>query len=70
MTDAVKVAKGESADDWFCQRGNFWGTSSQITLCARCGGHEVHPHDRPRHYRDYFKPTFHMICDPCYEDLP
>ena len=59
-----------SAADWHCNRGNFWGTIAQLVSCARCGKHEAKPHNAPRHYRDYFQPTFHMICDACYEELP
>jgi hypothetical protein len=64
------IEGGESTAKWFCQRGGFWGTPKQLLLCARCGEHDLKRQDEPRHYRDIFKPTLHMVCDECHEALP
>lgn len=64
------MGQAEQSEQWHCNTTQFWGTTAQLTTCARCGEHEAKPHNAPRHYRDYFKPTFHMICDACYEELP
>lgn len=61
---------GEPTANWHCNRVKFWGTIAQLTCCARCGKHEVKRHDEPRHFRDLCKPTIHMICDACHEELP
>lgn len=62
--------EGELTANWFCQTNKFWGTSDQLVRCARCGGIEFKRHDQPRHFRDIFKPTFHRLCDECYNQLP
>jgi hypothetical protein len=65
------AAAGESTELWAFNQPGFRGTIKQILNCARCG--EVPPfkrHDEPRRYGDIFKPTFHLICDACYDKLP
>jgi hypothetical protein len=59
-----------NADDWFCDRGNFWGTTNQLLLCARCGQNEFKRHDEPRHYQQVLTPFIHTICDECWDELP
>lgn len=61
---------GESMADWYCSREKFWGTVSQLILCAKCGRHEIKRHDEPRHYFGIFTPFMHTVCDECYEGLP
>lgn len=55
-------------DDWFCERGDFWGTTSQLTLCAKCGQDERKKATEPRHFGH--KPALHHVCDECFESLP
>lgn len=66
----VSNADESSVDQWFCDQGGFWGTSNQLTLCAKCGQHEVKAWNEPRHFRDVFKPTIHHLCDECFDSLP
>ena len=74
MSEAVKhemTPDGESTAQWACREPGFFGSIKQLIHCARCG--ELPPfkrRDEPRHYRDAFKPTFHLICDACWEELP
>jgi hypothetical protein len=58
------------ADQWFCERGDFWGTISQLCLCAKCGKNEIKRYDEPRHFRGIFTPYLHTICDDCFDSLP
>lgn len=60
----------ESTENWFANKGDFWGTTKQLLLCARCGKNEFKRYDEPRHYCDLFKPTFHHLCDACFDELP
>lgn len=61
---------GESTALWACQAPGFFGSMRQLFNCARCGqGITGGPHT-PRRYRDTLKPTMHVICDPCYDELP
>lgn len=66
----VMLSEGESTANWFCQKGDFWGTIKQLCHCARCGKIERKRYDEPRHFRDIHKPSLHMLCDACYEELP
>ena len=66
----VVTADGESTANWYCQRNKYFGTPMQFTNCARCGECRPKRKDQPAHNRDIFKPTFHQLCDTCYEELP
>jgi hypothetical protein len=57
-------------EEWFADRGNFWGTVQQLLLCARCGQNEPKRHDEPRHFQQVSSPFLHMLCDSCYDELP
>jgi hypothetical protein len=62
---------GESMAKWAMQEPGFVGTVRQLTQCGRCG--EPLPpkrHSEPRRYGDIGKPSMHVICDGCFEDLP
>lgn len=65
--DIDEIVRGLS-DPWFCDRGDFWGTTAQLLLCARCGKNEFKRHDEPRHYG--MRPSVHTICDECFDDQP
>ena len=56
--------------EWFCERGDFWGTVNQLILCARCGKNELKRHDEPRHFCNIFKRSMHVVCDACFDELP
>ena len=58
------------AASWFCERGNFWGTTAQLCLCAKCGKSEAKGYNEPRHYSGIFTPSLHMVCDECFDSLP
>lgn len=64
------TADGESTAMWACQAQGFFGSIRQLTSCARCGEGLKGGPNTPRRYRDTFKPTAHVICDPCHEELP
>ena len=62
---------GESTALWAINQPGFMGSIKQLTHCARCG--ELPPpkrHDEPQKYSHTGRPTMHMICDRCYEELP
>lgn len=62
---------GESTENWAIRMPGFLGTVRQLIACARCGENlPFKRSDEPRHFRDIFKPTFHVICDICYDELP
>lgn len=65
------LPEGESTEKWAIREPGFLGTVKQLTHCARCGEplppKGVH---RPRHFRDIFQATHHIICDDCYDALP
>jgi hypothetical protein len=67
---AGSAASIPSADTWFCDRGDFWGTIRQLTVCARCGSSEKKRFDEPRNFAAIGTAGFHMICDPCFDALP
>jgi hypothetical protein len=69
MSDVPKIDDA-TADVWFCDREDFWGTIKQLCLCAKCGKSEIKRHDEPRHYRGIFTAHLHQICDVCYDSLP
>ena len=54
----------ETMESWFANRPGFWGTTDQICRCARCGSRGT------RDMRVGMVPAYHVICDPCYEELP
>lgn len=62
--------KGFNPGEWFCERGDFWGTVNQLCLCAKCGKSEMKRYNEPRHYHGLFTPKLHMICDECFDALP
>jgi hypothetical protein len=65
------LPEGESTERWAIREEGFLGSIKQLIHCARCG--EMLPskrHDEPRHFRDMFKPTLHILCDQCFEELP
>ena len=72
--DIVKheiLPDGESTEKWAIRGPGFLGTVKQLLNCARCG--KISPpkyKDAPVHYRGFFKPTFHFICDDCWDALP
>jgi len=55
---------------WFCNRGEFWGTLNQYTLCAKCGKRETKRHDEPLHWGAVFTSKLHYLCDDCFASLP
>ena len=62
---------GESTARWACNQPGFWGSIKQITHCARCG--EVPPprrRDEPFRTAGFGTPTFHMLCNQCWAELP
>lgn len=65
-----QTADGESTAQWACREPGFFGTSRQLTSCARCGGALPCGLDRKRKVYDLFKPTMHFLCDDCFEQLP
>lgn len=67
VSDHQVTDDGELTANWFCQKGDFWGTINQLLLCARCGEREFKRHDQPRHFRG---PHIHFICDSCWDELP
>jgi hypothetical protein len=64
------LPEGESTAKWAIQEPGFLGSIKQLLYCARCGKNEHKRHDEPRHYRDLFKPTLHVLCDDCFDALP
>lgn len=64
------VPEGESTAKWACREPGFIGSVKQLTHCARCGEAPFQPRDKPRRYRDLFKPTMHFLCDACFDALP
>ncbi len=57
---------GESTEKWAFNGPGFRGSIKQILNCARCGEGDF---NGPGHYRDIFKPTFHLLCDDCFISL-
>jgi hypothetical protein len=55
---------------WASDKGDFWGTPKQITVCAKCGDQFKGRHDEPRRVADVFKPSMHFLCEDCYSGLP
>ena len=75
MSEAVKhemTPDGESTAQWaIVADPGFLGSVRQLVDCARCGnGLPFRRKDEPRRFRDIFKPTMHILCDPCWEELP
>ena len=64
------LPEGESTAKWACNGPDFWGTINQLTCCARCGEVIRKRRDEPMHLRDIFKPSVHVICDECWDELP
>ncbi len=65
------LPEGESTELWAIREQGFLGSLRQLFDCARCGEHPPFKRtDEPRHIRDIFKPTVHMICDDCFDELP
>lgn len=65
------TAEGESTSKWAFHAPGFRGTIKQLLCCARCGEYlPFKRHNEPRHFRDALKPTFHVLCDDCYDALP
>ena len=65
------LPEGESTELWAIREQGFIGSIKQLTHCARCG--EIPPFkalNEPRHFADIFKPTFHLVCDECFDELP
>lgn len=65
------LPEGESTAKWAIRSPGFLGSTKQLLNCARCG--EMLPtkrHNEPRHFRDIGKPSLHVLCDACYEQLP
>jgi hypothetical protein len=65
----MDTGRAPDGDEWFCERGDFWGTLKQLCLCAKCGKNEIKRYDEPRHYSGISTPHLHMICDECYASL-
>jgi hypothetical protein len=61
---------GESTERWAFREPGFFGSIKQIMLCARCGETVKGGPNEPRHFRDVMKPTMHVLCEPCYQELP
>jgi len=59
-----------SEKKWACDDGKFWGTIRQLLNCAKCGRLIDGGHHTPRHIADMFKPSMHVLCDECFDDLP
>lgn len=72
MTDRHEILDdGESTEKWAFREKGFFGSIKQITHCARCGDTlKVKGYNEPVHSMHIFKPTFHFICDECYDQLP
>lgn len=71
MTEQHTVTEdGESTERWACREPGFFGSVRQLTCCARCGCDLPHGRDHAHRYRDVFKPTMHVVCDPCHDALP
>jgi hypothetical protein len=70
MADHEILPEGESTAKWAIREPGFLGSVKQLLNCARCGKLDPKGRNEPRHYRDVFKPTFHMLCDDCYDALP
>lgn len=68
--EGVLACPTEDRREWFCERGDFWGTIKQLCLCAKCGKSEIKRHDEPRHFGGIFTPHLHQICDDCFDTLP
>lgn len=65
------VPDGESTEKWAFRDPGFMGTLKQLTHCARCGEHlPVSDKSKPRFYFGIGKPTFHTLCDDCFDVLP
>jgi hypothetical protein len=61
---------GLEDEPWFCDRGDFWGTTKQLLLCAKCGKNEFKRHDEPRRWGRVFTSKVHTVCDECFDSLP
>lgn len=71
MTEYEITPEGESTEKWAFREPGFIGSLKQLTRCARCGSiPRFKRHDEPRHFRDALKPSFHFICDDCFDELP
>lgn len=62
--------EGESTENWAIRETGFLGSIKQLLNCARCGEVSRKLPNEPRHFRDVFKPTFHFLCDDCWDALP
>ena len=60
----------DADEQWFCDKGDFWGTINQLLLCAKCGKNEHKRYNEPSHRFFAFQPNFQMLCDECYDTLP
>jgi hypothetical protein len=71
MTLAHEVdADGESTAKWAIREPDFLGTLKQLTCCARCGERLPPGPNVKRKVFDMFKPSMHVLCDPCFDALP
>ena len=74
MSDAIThaiIGGGESTEKWAFRQSGFMGSLKQLICCARCGMDlPVTPLTCKRHYYNIGKPTFHVLCESCYESLP
>lgn len=64
------TADGESTEKWAMREPGFMGSIRQLTDCARCGCTVPGGKHKPMHWFDMLKPTKHMVCDPCFDQLP
>lgn len=61
---------GESTEKWAFNAVGFAGSIKQLICCARCGDYIRKGAHESRHFYDVFKPSFHALCDDCYDSLP
>lgn len=64
------LPEGESTEKWAIRSPGFLGSVKQLVCCARCGEYSRKGRHESQHFRDIFKPTFHLICDDCHDALP
>lgn len=61
---------GESTAKWAFREPGFFGSLKPLIYCARCGEPSRKGKNEPQHFIDILKPTFHFLCDDCYDSLP
>jgi RNase P subunit RPR2 len=57
-------------EQWAVDQPGFCGTIKQLTCCGKCGKPVMPSKTGKLRGAQFGKPSFHFICDDCYEGLP